>query len=149
IVGNFGIVEPHEGFLKAINDLTHDVGALVIYDEIITAFRFTYGSAQQIYGVEPDMTAMGKLLAVDYRLVLTEDEKILWNRLLPSDPHIRPEQWQATQLPWRQELPVWKYCKQMGFMKSLNNSANVWKRVSWKKQISTAFLLLLIDYEVH
>src|SRR5699024_417075 len=90
-----------------------------------------------------------KLLAVDYRLVLTEDEKILWNRLLPSDPHIRPEQWQATQLPWRQELPVWKYCKQMGFMKSLNNSANVWKRVSWKKQSSTAFLLLLIDYKVH
>src|SRR5699024_8036497 len=62
IVGNFGIVEPHEGFLKAINDLTHDVGALVIYDEIITAFRFTYGSAQQIYGVEPDMTAMGKII---------------------------------------------------------------------------------------
>src|SRR5690625_4883800 len=62
IVGNFGIVEPHEGFLKAIIDLTHDIGALVIYDEIITAFRFTYGSAQQIYGVEPDMTAMGKII---------------------------------------------------------------------------------------
>lgn len=62
IVGNFGIVEPHEGFLKAVNDFTHGVGALVIYDEIITAFRFTYGSAQQVYDIEPDMTAMGKII---------------------------------------------------------------------------------------
>ncbi|WP_208585506.1 glutamate-1-semialdehyde 2,1-aminomutase [Gracilibacillus suaedae] len=62
IVGNFGIVEPEEGFLQQVNDLTHDVGALVIYDEVITAFRFTYGSAQKLVGVEPDMTAMGKII---------------------------------------------------------------------------------------
>ncbi|ASN06871.1 glutamate-1-semialdehyde 2,1-aminomutase [Virgibacillus necropolis] len=62
IVGNFGIVEPHDGFLQAVNDITHNAGALVIYDEVITAFRFTYGSAQQVYGVEPDMTAMGKII---------------------------------------------------------------------------------------
>lgn len=62
VVGNFGIVEPFDGFLQAVNDLTHDIGALVIYDEIITAFRFLYGSAQQLYGVEPDLTAMGKII---------------------------------------------------------------------------------------
>lgn len=62
IVGNFGIVEPKPGFLQAINDITHEHGALVIYDEVITAFRFTYGSAQQVYGIEPDMTALGKII---------------------------------------------------------------------------------------
>src|SRR5699024_9489480 len=62
IVGNFGIVEPAEGFLQAVNDLAHHAGALVIYDEIITAFRFTYGSAQKLVGVEPDMTALGKII---------------------------------------------------------------------------------------
>ncbi|ASK61050.1 aspartate aminotransferase family protein [Virgibacillus phasianinus] len=62
IVGNFGIVEPHDGFLQAVNDITHNNGALVIYDEVITGFRFTYGSAQQVYGIEPDMTAMGKII---------------------------------------------------------------------------------------
>lgn len=62
IVGNFGIVEPHEGFLQAVNEMTRKAGVLVIYDEVITAFRFTYGSAQQIYGIEPDMTAMGKII---------------------------------------------------------------------------------------
>ncbi|WP_181350722.1 glutamate-1-semialdehyde 2,1-aminomutase [Thalassobacillus sp. CUG 92003] len=62
IVGNFGIVEPKAGFLEEVNRLTHEHNALVIYDEVITAFRFTYGSAQQLLDVEPDMTAMGKII---------------------------------------------------------------------------------------
>jgi len=62
IVGNFGIVEPKPGFLQQVNELAHDAGALVIYDEVITAFRFTYGSAQDLVGVEPDMTALGKII---------------------------------------------------------------------------------------
>ena len=62
IVGNFGIVEPEKGFLEAVNQLTHDAGALVIYDEVITAFRFMYGGAQNDLGVEPDMTALGKII---------------------------------------------------------------------------------------
>ncbi|GGK07977.1 glutamate-1-semialdehyde 2,1-aminomutase 1 [Lentibacillus kapialis] len=62
IVGNFGIVEPVDGFLQTVNAISHNAGALVIYDEVITAFRFTYGSTQQLYGIEPDMTAMGKII---------------------------------------------------------------------------------------
>lgn len=62
IVGNFGIVEPAPGFLEAVNEITHDAGALVIYDEVITAFRFMYGGAQNYLGVEPDMTALGKII---------------------------------------------------------------------------------------
>ncbi|MGG5252158.1 glutamate-1-semialdehyde 2,1-aminomutase [Neobacillus sp. SM06] len=62
IVGNFGIVEPKPGFLQQVNDLTHAAGALVIYDEVITAFRFMYGGAQDLLGVKPDLTAMGKII---------------------------------------------------------------------------------------
>lgn len=62
IVGNFGIVEPKEGFLQQVNDLAHEAGALVIYDEVITAFRFMYGGAQDLYGIQPDLTAMGKII---------------------------------------------------------------------------------------
>ncbi|MGP4078097.1 glutamate-1-semialdehyde 2,1-aminomutase [Halobacillus sp. K22] len=62
IVGNFGIVEPKPGFLHEVNELAHEAGSLVIYDEVITAFRFTYGSAQQLLDIEPDMTAMGKII---------------------------------------------------------------------------------------
>jgi glutamate-1-semialdehyde 2,1-aminomutase len=62
IVGNFGIVEPKPGFLEQVNELTHAAGALVIYDEVITAFRFMYGGAQDLLGVKPDLTALGKII---------------------------------------------------------------------------------------
>ncbi|MBM4765088.1 glutamate-1-semialdehyde 2,1-aminomutase [Bacillus sp. B15-48] len=62
IVGNFGIVQPNPGFLEQVNELTHQAGALVIYDEVITAFRFMYGGAQDLLGVKPDLTALGKII---------------------------------------------------------------------------------------
>ncbi|RNB92255.1 glutamate-1-semialdehyde 2,1-aminomutase [Brevibacillus fluminis] len=62
IVGNFGIVEPKPGFLEEVNRLTHEAGALVIYDEVITGFRFCYGGAQNLLGVTPDLTALGKII---------------------------------------------------------------------------------------
>lgn len=62
IVGNFGIVEPYAGFLEAVNEVAHSHGALVIYDEVITAFRFCYGGAQDMLGVKPDLTAFGKVI---------------------------------------------------------------------------------------
>ncbi|SDB84013.1 glutamate-1-semialdehyde 2,1-aminomutase [Shouchella lonarensis] len=62
IVGNFGIVEPEPQFLEKVNELAHAAGALVIYDEVITAFRFMYGGAQDLLQVKPDMTALGKII---------------------------------------------------------------------------------------
>ena len=45
-----------------MNELVHEAGALVIYDEVITAFRFMYGGAQDLLGVTPDLTALGKVI---------------------------------------------------------------------------------------
>jgi glutamate-1-semialdehyde 2,1-aminomutase len=63
IVGNFGIVPPADRqYLQQVIDLAHKHGALVIFDEVITAFRFHYGSAAQMYGVQPDLFALGKVI---------------------------------------------------------------------------------------
>lgn len=62
IVGNFGMVEPQPGFLEEVNKISHDNGTLVIYDEVITAFRFHYGAAQDLYQIYPDLTAFGKIV---------------------------------------------------------------------------------------
>ncbi|WP_203363843.1 glutamate-1-semialdehyde 2,1-aminomutase [Bacillus sp. REN10] len=62
IVGNFGIVEPKEGFLQQVKELTHEAGALLIFDEVITGFRFTYGGVQDLLGIYPDLTAIGKII---------------------------------------------------------------------------------------
>lgn len=86
IVGNFGIVTPHDGFLQGVNDLTHQAGALVIYDEIISAFRFTYGSAQQLYGVEPDMTALGKIIGGGLAIGAYGGRKDIMEQVAPLGP---------------------------------------------------------------
>lgn len=86
VVGNFGIVEPHDGFLQGVNDLVHEAGALVIYDEVITAFRFTYGSAQQLYNIEPDMTAMGKIIGGGLPIGAYGGKKEIMEQVAPLGP---------------------------------------------------------------
>ncbi|WP_078597517.1 glutamate-1-semialdehyde 2,1-aminomutase [Evansella clarkii] len=86
IVGNFGIVEPEEGFLKKVNDLTHEAGALVIYDEVITAFRFMYGGAQNLLGVEPDITALGKIIGGGLPIGAYGGKKAIMEQVAPLGP---------------------------------------------------------------
>ena len=62
IVGNMGIVNPEKGYLQEMARLTREAGALLIFDEVITAFRFHYGSAGALLGVLPDLYAMGKII---------------------------------------------------------------------------------------
>mgnify|MGYP001196912025 CR=1 FL=1 len=86
IVGNFGIVLPKDGFLEGINQLAHQHGALVIYDEVITGFRFTYGSAQQITGVEPDLTALGKIIGGGLPIGAYGGNKDIMEQVAPLGP---------------------------------------------------------------
>lgn len=62
IVGNFGIVPPEPGFLQLLEEQMRQCGALVIWDEVITAFRYTYGSIQQVFGLSPDIITLGKII---------------------------------------------------------------------------------------
>lgn len=86
IVGNFGIVEPKPGFLQAINDIAHAVGALVIYDEVITAFRFMYGGAQNLLGIEPDLTALGKIIGGGLPIGAYGGRKDIMEQVAPLGP---------------------------------------------------------------
>ncbi|MGX9808580.1 glutamate-1-semialdehyde 2,1-aminomutase [Exiguobacterium acetylicum] len=86
IVGNFGIVEPQPGFLAAVNEITHAHGALVIYDEVITAFRFTYGSAQELLNIRPDMTALGKIIGGGLPIGAYGGRKEIMEHVAPLGP---------------------------------------------------------------
>ena len=57
-----GYIEPEPGFLNAVRALTSDLGMVLIFDEVKTGFRTALGGAQEYYGVEPDLTALGKIL---------------------------------------------------------------------------------------
>ncbi|WBL15935.1 glutamate-1-semialdehyde 2,1-aminomutase [Sutcliffiella sp. NC1] len=86
IVGNFGIVEPLPGFLEKVNELTHKAGALVIYDEVITAFRFMYGGAQDLLDVKPDLTALGKIIGGGLPIGAYGGRKEIMEKVAPLGP---------------------------------------------------------------
>src|SRR3990172_3993671 len=62
VAGNMGIVPPKEGFLRGLRDLCSRDGALLIFDEVITGFRVGPGGAQELYGIKPDLTCLGKII---------------------------------------------------------------------------------------
>jgi glutamate-1-semialdehyde 2,1-aminomutase len=62
VAGNMGCVPPEPGYLKALRDLTKRNGALLIFDEVMTGFRVAHGGAQQLYGITPDLTCLGKII---------------------------------------------------------------------------------------
>jgi glutamate-1-semialdehyde 2,1-aminomutase len=62
VAGNMGLVRPVDGFLEALRELTHQHGSLLIFDEVMTGFRLAYGGAQEIYGIKPDITTLGKII---------------------------------------------------------------------------------------
>jgi glutamate-1-semialdehyde 2,1-aminomutase len=62
IAANMGVVPPADGFLEHLREATAASGAQLIFDEVITGFRVARGGAQELYGVEPDLTVMGKVL---------------------------------------------------------------------------------------
>lgn len=62
VVGNMGCVPPAEGFLNALRELTTRHGALLIFDEVMTGFRLARGGAQELFGIAPDITCLGKII---------------------------------------------------------------------------------------
>ena len=62
VAGNMGCVPPAEGFLQGLRQICDERGALLIFDEVMTGFRVSYGGAQTLYGIKPDITTLGKII---------------------------------------------------------------------------------------
>ncbi len=62
VVGNAGTIAPDAGYLQGLRRITQEHGALLILDEVMTGFRLSLGGAQQLYGIQPDLTTLGKII---------------------------------------------------------------------------------------
>src|SRR6266571_4206272 len=62
VAGNMGTVPPREGFLEGLRTLCSNEGIVLIFDEVMSGFRVAYGGAQELYGITPDMTTLGKII---------------------------------------------------------------------------------------
>ncbi len=62
VVGNMGCVPPKPGYLEFLRKITKREGTVLIFDEVMTGFRVSYGGAQELYGIKPDLTTLGKVI---------------------------------------------------------------------------------------
>jgi glutamate-1-semialdehyde 2,1-aminomutase len=86
IVGNMGLVVPTEEFRRDLRRLTHDAGALLIYDEVMTGFRLSYSGAQGLFGDSPDLTVFGKIVGGGYPVGAYGGPSRIMERIMPAGP---------------------------------------------------------------
>jgi glutamate-1-semialdehyde 2,1-aminomutase len=86
ICGNMGLIPPAPGFLEALRRLTRLAGALLIFDEVITGFRVGLGGAQALYGIQPDLTCLGKILGGGLPLAAFGGRAEIMDLLAPNGP---------------------------------------------------------------
>ena len=84
VPGNMGVVLPEPGFLEMLRDITAKHGILIIFDEVITGFRLTFGGAQHIYKIQPDMTILGKIIGGGFPVGAFGGKKEIMDRLAPD-----------------------------------------------------------------
>ena len=86
VAGNMGVVPPAPGFLEALRALCDASGALLVFDEVITGFRVARGGAQELYGVRPDLTILGKVVGGGLPLAAFGGRAELMELLAPAGP---------------------------------------------------------------
>ncbi len=86
IAGNMGVILPEPGFLEGLRKVTEKYGVLLIFDEVITGFRVAYGGAQELYGVTPDLTCLGKIIGGGFPVGAFGGKKEIMEYLAPVGP---------------------------------------------------------------
>ncbi len=86
VAGNMGVVLPEPGFLEGLRSLCDASGALLVFDEVITGFRVARGGAQELYGVRPDLTVLGKVVGGGLPLAAFGGRADVMDELAPAGP---------------------------------------------------------------
>ena len=86
IAGNMGVIPPENGFLEELRKLTEDYGIVLIFDEVITGFRVSFGGAQKLYGVMPDLTCLGKIVGGGLPVGAYGGKKEIMKEIAPLGP---------------------------------------------------------------
>ena len=86
VAGNMGVVAPSKEYHQRLRDITKQYGALLIWDEVMTGFRLALGGAQELYGIEPDLTTMGKVIGAGLPVGAYGGKKEIMLYVAPEGP---------------------------------------------------------------
>ncbi|NTW05088.1 MAG: glutamate-1-semialdehyde 2,1-aminomutase, partial [Peptococcaceae bacterium] len=123
VAGNMGVVPPEPGFLEGLREITEKYQALLIFDEVITGFRLSYGGAQQLYSVMPDITCLGKIIGGGLPVGAYGGKEDVMKMLSPAGPVYQAGTLSGNPLAVSAGIATLKVLKRPGFYQELNNKA--------------------------
>lgn len=123
IAGNMGTVPPREGFLEGLRTICTEEGIILIFDEVMTGFRVAYGGAQELYGVTPDMTTLGKIIGGGLPVGAFGGKKEIMQILSPSGGVYQAGTLSGNPLAMTAGIETLKLLQAEGFYKRLDEKS--------------------------
>jgi len=123
VAANMGVVPPAPGFLEKIREITRKLNILLIFDEVITGFRLSFGGAQVHLGVSPDMTCLGKIIGGGLPVGAYGGRKDIMAMIAPDGPVYQAGTLSGNPLAMAAGVATLKVLKEPGFYEKLNGKA--------------------------
>lgn len=123
VAGNMGVLPPVGNFLAGLRELTRSYGALLVFDEVITGFRVAYGGAQGLYGVQPDLTCLGKIVGGGLPVGAYGGRREIMEMLAPSGPVYQAGTLSGNPLAMSAGISVLQMLQDPGVYETLENSS--------------------------
>ena len=119
VAGNMGLVPPHPGFLETLRKVTQNHGIILIFDEVMTGFRVAYGGAQALYGIEPDLTCMGKVIGGGLPVGAYGGKEEIMRQIAPEGPVYQAGTLSGNPVAMAAGMATLKCLQEPGFYESL------------------------------
>jgi glutamate-1-semialdehyde 2,1-aminomutase len=119
VAGNMGCVAPKKGFLEGLREITAAHGALLIFDEVMTGFRLAYGGAQELFGINPDLTCLGKVIGGGLPVGAYGGRRDLMEQMAPQGPVYQAGTLSGNPLAMTAGIETLRLCGQEGFYQRL------------------------------
>jgi glutamate-1-semialdehyde 2,1-aminomutase len=123
VAANMGVTPPVARFLEGLRDLTQKDGALLIFDEVITGFRIAHGGAQNLFGIRPDMTTLGKIIGGGLPVAAYGGKREVMDLVAPLGPVYQAGTLSGNPLAMRAGLATLPKLEAPGFYEDLNTKA--------------------------
>ncbi|MEW6698201.1 MAG: glutamate-1-semialdehyde 2,1-aminomutase [Bacillota bacterium] len=125
LAGNMGVVPPAEGFLQGLRHLCNKAGALLIFDEVITGFRLSYGGAQSYYNVLPDLTCLGKIIGGGLPVGAYGGRREIMQMVSPAGPVYQAGTLSGNPLAMTAGIATLEQLQQPGIYEELNRKSSL------------------------
>ena len=123
VAGNMGCVAPQPGFLEKLRALTEELGIVLIFDEVITGFRLSYGGAQEYYDIMPDLTCLGKIIGGGLPVGAYGGKAEIMDNIAPDGPVYQAGTLSGNPLAMAAGIAALKLLQRAGFYDELEAKA--------------------------